>query len=175
MIIPVLSDTAAVVGHDGPVTVERAAANRWYVEAPDEFRGGAPSVYLAGGITRCPDWQSEAVSLLDGVPAVVLNPRRESFDVADPSATERQIRWEHAHLQRADVVLFWFSEGPSPQPIALYELGAMAAVGRRIVVGVHPAYSRRADVRLQMELSRPELVVHSDLERTVEAAVAALS
>lgn len=146
-----------------------------YVEAPHEFPGGRPSVFLAGGITHCPDWQAEAVRLLAPVPAVVLNPRRRDFDVADPTEAERQIRWEHTHLRRAAVVLFWFSEGPSPQPIALYELGAMAATGRVIAVGTHPGYPRRADVRIQLALSRPELVVHDTLAGTVAAAAAALA
>lgn len=145
-----------------------------YVEAPVEYSGPGPSVFLAGGITRCPDWQAEAVRLLTGVPVAILNPRRQTFDVGNPAEGESQIRWEHRHLQRASVVLFWFSEGPSPQPIALYELGAMAAVGRRIVVGAHPDYSRRADVLVQMSLTRPGLPVHDDLAATVAAAKAAL-
>jgi len=150
------------------------ATSSRYVEAPQHFPGGQPSVFLAGGITDCPDWQAEAARMLAGVPAVVLNPRRPSFDVGDPVEAERQIRWEHAHLGRAAVVLFWFAQGPSPQPIALYELGAMAATGRTIVVGTHPGYPRRIDVRIQLGLSRPELAVHDTLADTVAAAVTAL-
>jgi nucleoside 2-deoxyribosyltransferase-like protein len=145
-----------------------------YVEAPEEYAGDRPSIFLAGGITGCPDWQSDAVRMLAAEPVVVLNPRRPHFDLGDPMATEAQIRWEHTHLHRAAVVLFWFSAGPSPQPIALYELGAMAAADRRIAVGADPDYVRRADVRIQLALSRPDLVVRSDLAGTVAAAVAAL-
>ncbi len=146
-----------------------------YVEAPEEYAGDRPSIFLAGGITGCPDWQADAARMLAGVPVAVLNPRRPHFDISDPTATEKQIRWEYTHLHRAAVVLFWFPAGPSPQPIALYELGAMAATDRRIAVGADPDYVRRADVRIQLELSRPEVVVRSDLAGTVAAAIAALA
>lgn len=159
-----------------------APTGRWprYVEAPhycdsaDCCDSAGPSLYLAGGITDCPDWQADAVDLLDGEQMVVFNPRRRSFCVADSSAAADQVRWEHDHLKRADVVMFWFSEGPSPQPIALYELGAMAASGKQIVVGVHRDYLRRTDVRLQLDLARPGLEVHTNLATTTEAAVARL-
>lgn len=145
-----------------------------YVEAPEVYAGHGPSIFLAGGITDCPDWQADAVALLAGVPAVILNPRRKQFDVRDERVAEEQIRWEHDHLTRATVVLFWFAEGPSPQPIALYELGGLACGGRPIAVGAHPGYRRRRDVEVQLSLSRPGLVVRSDLAATVAAAVAQL-
>jgi hypothetical protein len=145
-----------------------------YVEAPEVYAGDGPSIFLAGGITDCPDWQADAVRLLAGVPAVILNPRRRHFDLRDEDAAEKQIRWEHAHLKQASVVLFWFAEGPSPQPIALYELGGLACGPRPIAVGTHPDYLRRRDVEVQLSLSRPGLVVRSDLAATVAAAVAQL-
>jgi Nucleoside 2-deoxyribosyltransferase like len=145
-----------------------------YVEAPEEYAGDEPSIFLAGGITGCPDWQAEAVRMLADAPAVVLNPRRAQFDVGDDTATEEQIRWEFRHLRHATVTLFWFAEGPSPQPIALYELGGLAWGDRCIVVGSHPDYPRRRDLEVQLGLVRPRLVVRSDLAETVAAAVATL-
>jgi hypothetical protein len=50
-----------------------------YIEAPNSYQpasGDGPSVFLAGGITGCPDWQRDARALLDAAPVVVLNPRR---------------------------------------------------------------------------------------------------
>jgi hypothetical protein len=35
-----------------------------------------PAVFLAGGITGCPDWQAELVRMLADVPVALLNPRR---------------------------------------------------------------------------------------------------
>ena len=46
-----------------------------YVEAPTPYQpapGDGPSLFLAGGITACPDWQSDARALLTDAPIVVL-------------------------------------------------------------------------------------------------------
>lgn len=151
-----------------------------YVEAPAVHRpapGDPPSVFLAGGITHCPPWQSEAARELADF--VVLNPRRADFDVSDPSQTDVQIAWEYAHLLRADLTLFWFPACDAVltvQPITLYELGAAAATpGRRLVVGADPGYPRRADVVTQLSLSRPDLTVHPTLSETLAAAHTALT
>jgi Fur family ferric uptake transcriptional regulator len=135
-----------------------------YVEAPTDYRGDLPAVFLAGGITGCPDWQAEARELLAGSGFVILNPRRGDFPIHDPDAAAGQIAWEFTHLRRADVVLFWFPDsGPAPQPIALYELGAHAATGKPLAVGADPGYRRRADVVLQLGHVRPGLVVRDNL------------
>jgi hypothetical protein len=141
-----------------------------YIEAPTEFRGGMPSVFLAGEITDCPDWQAAALSYLDGPDVAVLNPRRADFPIHDPSATQQQIDWEYRHLRHASVILFWFAGGPSIQPIALYELGAHAASGKPLVVGCDPDYLRRADVLYQLGHVRPELTVFVSLAATCQAA-----
>ena len=45
------------------------------------------SVFLAGGITDCPDWQSEVIKYLrryeinNKLDLVVYNPRRKFFDI----------------------------------------------------------------------------------------------
>jgi hypothetical protein len=146
------------------------AATR-YVESPDEWSGGdLAAVFLAGGITGCPDWQAEARRTMSGV--VVLNPRRADFPIHDPDAARGQIEWEYRHLHRARVVLFWFPACESPQPIALYELGRHAALGRPIAVGVEEGYIRAADVRIQLELARPDIRVFGSLGATCAKAIA---
>jgi hypothetical protein len=142
-----------------------------YIEAPTEWESDTPSIFLAGGITDCPDWQSEARRLIPtGV--TVLNPRRENFPIHDPSASRQQIEWEFRHLHKATVVLFWFpASKTSPQPIALYELGRHAALGRSLVVGVEDGYLRTADVLIQLGLARPELSVLLTLEDVCARAV----
>jgi hypothetical protein len=141
-----------------------------YIEAPNEWRGTEPSVFLAGGITDCPDWQAEARLQLEN-DVVVLNPRRENFPIDDPSAAMEQVTWEFKHLARARKILFWFASGPSPQPIALYELGRHAALHHPLVVGVDPNYVRRADVIIQLGLARPSLQIHKTLKETCEAVL----
>ncbi|WP_165956158.1 nucleoside 2-deoxyribosyltransferase domain-containing protein [Streptomyces hainanensis] len=146
-----------------------------YVEAPryhEPRPDDPPSVFLAGGISHCPDWQREAAQALRDL--TVFNPRRAGFDVRDPTATEVQIAWEFHHLRAADVTLFWFpacDPAVTVQPITLYELGAAAATpGRRIAVGADPGYPRAADVRIQLGHVRPGSTVHDTLAATVAAA-----
>lgn len=152
-----------------------------YIEAPQEYIGKGPSVFLAGGITDCRDWQNSATKMLTatfgryGDENVIFNPRRENFPIDDPSASDAQIAWEFRHLARAEVVLFWFDSGPSNQPIALYELGRHAALGRRLAVGCDPGYLRKTDVTVQMQLARPDLPVFDSLPKTCEHAFTLLS
>ena len=133
-----------------------------YIEAPTEYRNhGRPSVFLAGGITACGDWQQGLAGRLRDTDLVVLNPRRKRFPIDDPGAAGEQIEWEFRHLRRATARVFWF---PSATlcPIALYELGAWSMTRSELFVGVDPQYARRADVEIQTKLARPEVhVVYS--------------
>src|SRR6476659_5132468 len=121
-----------------------------YVEAPTEFEnaGDRRSVFLAGGITGCGDWQQQLAGQLRDTYLVVLNPRRKRFPIDDPSAAGEQIDWEFRHLRRATARAFWF---PSATlcPIALYELGAWSMAPGPLFVGVDPKYARRHDVETQ--------------------------
>ena len=73
------------------------------------------------------------------------------------------------------MVLFWFADAASDQPIVWYELGVDAATGGvPVAVGADPAYHRRRDVELQLALARPGLPVHTTLPATVTAARALL-
>lgn len=56
-------------------------------------------VFLAGGITNCPNWQWNVIKLLkdavnDYPNLVILNPRRDNFPIDDPNASEEQITWD---------------------------------------------------------------------------------
>ncbi|MFI8458526.1 nucleoside 2-deoxyribosyltransferase domain-containing protein [Kitasatospora sp. NPDC085464] len=145
-----------------------------YFEAPAEYHpGGRPAVFLAGGITGCPDWQATAARMFGDDEVAVLNPRRSS--ATSPIPVADQIAWEYRHLHRAAVVLFWFPRSvDSVQPIALYELGMHAGRGTPIAVGVDRNYLRRRDVEIQLSLARPELTIHHTLSDSVGAARALL-
>ena len=156
--------------HDGCVTDTVATVH--YVQAPRPYDGPGPVLFLAGGISDCPDWQSEAAAMLRDAPGLtVLDPRRATFDLADPDAATEQITWEYTHLRRADVVLFWFAAGCSVQPVTLYELGVHVTRGVPLAVGADPGYPRRLDVQVQLALARPGLPVHDTLAGTVRQAV----
>jgi hypothetical protein len=141
-----------------------------YVEAPTECEVADHVLFMAGGITGCPDWQAEFLPLVEGTPWTLVNPRRKNFPIHDPDAARAQIEWEHRHLARANARLFWFP-CETLCPIVLFELGAWSKVSGLMFVGVHPKYQRRSDVEIQLELARPDVrVVYSleDLARQVK-------
>ena len=132
-----------------------------HVEAPTEYEGPAPSLYLAGGVTACDDWQGRVAELLAASDLVLLDPRRRNFPDGDPAAAEGQTRWEFRHLRRAAGRLFWFPAG-TLRPMTLYELGAWSMRAGPLFVGVDPGYARRHDVEVQTGLARPDVrVVYS--------------
>jgi hypothetical protein len=133
------------------------------IEAPTEYQEESRSLFLAGGITHCPDWQADAIQRLEQSPLVLLNPRRCSFSLSDPNIGVEQIAWEHRHLRRATAILFWFPH-ETLCPIALYELGAWSMTSKPLFVGVHADYPRRLDVIEQTRLARPEVCVADSLD-----------
>lgn len=142
-----------------------------YIEAPEYWLPSPKerTLFLAGGITDCPDWQQEAREKIHSrlTKMVIFNPRRAEFPMDNPHAARQQIGWEFHHLNLADKILFWFPKGPV-QPIALYELGRWAHSNKKIYVGVDDEYPRRQDVHIQMELARPYLTVHSDIHHLID-------
>ena len=124
---------------------------------------GERSVFLAGGISSCPNWQAQLLELLRDTDWLVLNPRREDFDLSDPQMAEMQIEWEYRHLALADTIAFWFP----PQtlcPITLYELGKWSMTDKPLLIGVDTMYARRFDVITQTRLARPDVTVTDSLE-----------
>jgi hypothetical protein len=140
------------------------------VVAPGPLPFGRPMLFLAGGITACPDWQGEMIRLLDPLPRewVVLNPRRAQIPIHDADPAVAQITWEHHALRAAKAILFWFPK-ESVCPIALYELGAWSMTQRPIFVGAHDDYPRRLDIDVQTRLVRPDV---STRARTLEELAA---
>jgi len=133
----------------------RKAKTMRYLEAPNrELYDSSYKIFLAGGITGCPDWQAVLVKRLQDLPdnITILNPRRASWPIDDPTASEAQITWEFDMLQLADLIVFWFP----PQtlcPIVLYELGRWNAKSTPKIVGIHPKYARKLDVEIQTRLA----------------------
>lgn len=127
--------------------------------------------FLAGGISGCPNWQKEVIEELysleknrgeDLSHLIVLNPRREFFDVSDIGNSYEQIRWEFNHLECADIFSMYFCSGESVQPICLYELGRNLvrmqqkfpeSYDKRIVLSVEGNYIRSDDVICQANLA----------------------
>lgn len=133
-----------------------------YIECPEIYEKKSDSelsIFLAGGITGCPNWQQDIVGHLSGTDLTLLNPRRKNFPIDDSNASMEQISWEYHHLRKADIILFWFPK-ESDCPIALYELGAWSNTTKPLFIGMHPDYPRRIDVEVQVSLVRPEFAFH---------------
>lgn len=121
------------------------------------------TVFLAGGITNCVEWQDLVIEYLMKTEAdlnrdiLILNPRRPNFPMGDQAEAGRQIEWEFDALNASNVFSVWFSNSSSVQPITLYELGRQMVIRAKypnsVIVGVGPAYSRLYDVYKQVVLA----------------------
>lgn len=132
------------------------------------------SVFLAGGITNCGNWQQKIIKQLvdnydyDYDSLVVFNPRRENFPIWDKSAAYEQIEWEFKMLERCDIFSMYFPSGESDQPICMYELGRNilrmqmrfpADWRDRIIISVEDGYKRKQDVLIQTGLATQDTVL----------------
>jgi len=136
------------------------------IEAPKKyFDKNLTSLFLAGGITNCPDWQQELIHYLkDAEDLIIYNPRRKNFPIHDPNAANEQITWEYNYLKKCDIISFWFSRG-SLNPIVLYELGMHGNSGDKLIfIGMDKEYERKQDVIIQTKLARPDIKIVYDLK-----------
>ena len=81
-----------------------------YIEAPENFEPdkNEMSIFLAGGISDCSNWQEEMKNYLSDTGLVILNPRRDNFPIHIPAEARKQIEWEYNHLRKASMISFWF-------------------------------------------------------------------
>lgn len=139
-----------------------------YIECPEVYTGNDTSLFLAGGITWCSDWQQEMISKLWSFPLTLLNPRRKNFDITNPLMEREQIAWEHEHLEKATMISFWFPP-ETLCPITLFELGKyLKEVDKILFVGVDDDYQRKRDLEIQIPLVRPELKIVSSIDALVD-------
>lgn len=124
-----------------------------------------PSVFLAGGIQQCDDWQNIICDELMNCRGVIYNPRRSQFKALSEEMLWEQISWEFHAIEQADFFAMWFCDSPSPQPICMYELGRALALKDHdtIMIGAAEGYSRRKDLEIQTSLAiggRPVIERH---------------
>lgn len=152
----------------------------FYLDAPN-YAAEWPkqqSIFLAGGITGCEDWQGYAVKRLEGFGNIsVFNPRRVDYDASIGEVeAARQARWEHYHLDRADQVLFWFSY-ETIQPIVLFELGVRLRENNKtkrqeIFIGCHSDYRRIFNVMTSAGLEGYDKEVFGSLKELLDDVLA---
>jgi hypothetical protein len=125
-----------------------------------------PSVFLAGGFSNSPDWQSQLLPVFDLGLYDVVNPRRLPGLATSGVSARAQSQWEHRALDNADSVVFWFSS-EAVGAITLLELGKMLARAShhsvRLAIGWHESYPMAFDLELQiaLETSARDHVIHA--------------
>jgi hypothetical protein len=150
-----------------------------YIEAPQAaWIKNKYSIFLAGGISNCSDWQSEvAAKLAVFEHLTVVNPRRKDYNCDDPAQEKIQITWEHLKLREVNQTLFYFAP-ETLCPITLFEYGS--ALERLIqlrseldimFVACHPDYKRKNDVLIQTELMTNRVKVRDSLDAAMEDVV----
>ena len=130
------------------------------------------SVFLAGGITNCHDWQSEVIEYLkqyevnNKLDLRVYNPRRPNFNI-ETDDSEEQIRWEYNSIKSSQIFSMYFCNSESDQPICMYELGMhLGRIGYiarnclsslygslNTIISVEDGYKRANDVIIQTKLA----------------------
>ena len=125
------------------------------------------SVFLAGGITNCKEWQKKVIEELEFSDVSIYNPRQEYFDISDKNASYNQIFWEFERLEKADIFSMYFCNDNSDQPICMYELGRNIIRmqnrfptdwEKRIIISVEDGYKRKNDVIIQTGLATNNIV-----------------
>jgi len=138
-----------------------------YIECPEIYKGNEKSLFLAGGISNCYNWQSALIKSLHDTNLTILNPRRKFFPTGRIDIAKEQIEWEYNHLSKTSAVSFWFPP-ETLCPITLFELGKQSIDKKPLFIGVDPNYQRKVDVKIQIGLIRPNIKIVYSLENLTE-------
>jgi hypothetical protein len=113
-------------------------------------------LFLAGSIDMgvASNWQAHVIESLIDTNWTILNPRREDWDESweqnkDNAEFRRQVEWELAAQEQAEVILMYF-EPHSKAPVSLLELGLFARTGKMIVV-CPEGYWRKGNIDIVCE------------------------
>ena len=143
-----------------------------YIEAP--YKGVPnpkfPSIFLAGGITDCWNWQASVYGKIKHLNLNVYNPRRVNAPNNLVKTAEEQIAWEYKYLRECQQVAFWFPE-ETLCPIVLFELGAALERHQHLIIGCHKFYKRRLDLEIQLKLKNEYASVITDINKFVDVII----
>lgn len=135
------------------------------------------SIFCAGGISNCTDWQSKYIELLNSSDVLIVNPRRINFNILNTELAKEQITWEKVGLLSCLCTSFWFC-AETLCPITLFELGnqlsrkiinKLKITDKPIFVGCDPLYQRKFDVEVQVSLYRPDVKIVYSIEDLVKS------
>jgi hypothetical protein len=149
---------------------------------PEQREAG--SVFLAGTIEMGTgeDWQPNAIEALSGKVGAIYNPRRPDWDsslkqsISDPVFNE-QVNWELDHIERADMVYFYF-DPKSKSPITLLELGMVSGMGEKkpgrppAIVCCPLGFWRRGNI--EIVCARENIPLYADFDESIGAVLTVL-
>lgn len=103
------------------------------IKAPHPVpKGKTKKVFLAGSIEmgKAANWQQAFKEEMVDLDLVILNPRRENWDVSWPQTASHegfreQVEWELEGLSNADIIVFYF-DPDTMSPVTMMELGYVA-------------------------------------------------
>lgn len=98
------------------------------------------TVFTAGSIEMgvAEKWQDKLASQFED-DLIFFNPRRDSWDsswIQDPTPGTQfsiQVEWELEHIEKADIVVFYF-DPKTQSPITLLELGSCLGADKDVIV-----------------------------------------
>jgi hypothetical protein len=147
-----------------------------------------PLVFLAGPIQGAPDWQSDAIALLQTLaPELhIASPRLAYLD--GTFVYERQVDWETHHLRlaaRTGAILFWLAREVEHRCDRAYaqttrfELAEWKrrheCEGVKLVVGIEHGFSGARYIRHRFAQDCPAVPICTSLEPTCRALLDLLS
>ncbi len=134
-----------------PMAAAAAESQTLTSPAPLPTNDARPKVFLAGSIEmgEAGDWQQQVQAALADQGVLMLNPRRADWNPAwraeaDEPEFRRQVEWELAALEQADIVLMYFAPG-TQSPITLLEFGLYARSGK-LLVAAPAGYWRKGNL-----------------------------
>lgn len=130
------------------------------------------SIFLAGSIEmgKAQDWQAKLCEDFKSWNVVIYNPRRDDWDSSwEQKITNQQfyeqVNWELDHIERANVVVFYF-DPKTKSPITLMELGVAAATkADKVIVCCPEGFWRKGNVDIVCE--RFDVKQVNDLDQLV--------
>ena len=126
-------------------------------KAPEVFPtdDGKVRVFLAGSIEMgtAENWQERLCKELEETDIVILNPRRDDFDVTQEQTASNpymrtQIEWELTALENADIILMYFDPN-TKSAITLLELGLFK--NKAIALCCPDGFWRQANIQIVCE------------------------
>lgn len=134
-----------------------------YLEPPNYLNLSeyTKSVFLAGSVGSKENWREDlGARITDESDLMIFSPYVKNFDnkkISEQELTE----WENYHLNKASIVVFWFS-WETFAPISLLELGLH--INKNLVVGCDLDYLKRDNLEIQLSIHRPDLKIAYDLK-----------